>query len=591
MGNLDLTRRRAIVARSGVVLGGMCMASIFGARACIAQELPFTNESIARGIDYLPEDLRSFGCGFACVDLNNDGSPDLVLLGKQTVSSQSPFTVGIYQNNGAGFFTNRSRMNGIPSIRSATGVTAADFDNDSDLDLFITQWLEPNVLLRNEGNFQFTNVTAEYSMGVEAAGQSSCWGDFNGDGWLDLYLANRTTTNYPAPPFPQNVVRNLLYVNNQGQSFTEVGTAMGVDAELDPSFQASFFDFDRDGDPDLYLSNDKGATRGCAIRNRMWRNDNGEFVNISAASGTNGCIDAMCLAIGDFDRNRYLDMYITNIGGMTAPNYLYMNQGNGTFIDEAGSTGTRDELLAWGSVMFDYNNDGFEDIYVCHSMNANKLFRNIDGASTVEVAASMNVADTRASFTCAVADVDNDGDLDLMVSNRTGEGGIPATFRLFINHEGERRNWIKFNIVGRGPNRFGVGTQIDLRTDTIWQMREVIAGSNFKNQNDHVMHFGMNTATQADEIVVRWPKMNGQVVQRTLRNYAANRTWTIFPPEKLGDANLDGVMDSSDFFACLTCLVDSEGVIGAGCEVFDMDGSGHFDSVDFFAFLTRYFEQ
>ncbi len=589
--NLTGCRRsvvRTLTARALIV--GACAGFGIG-DACFAQpEVPFTNESVVRGIDYLPEDLRSFGCGFACVDLNNDHAPDLVILGKQTVSSQSPYTVGVYQNNGAGQFTNRSRMNGIPSGRAATGVTAADFDNDGDLDLFITCWLQPNLLLRNEGNFQFTDITAQFGLGVEAAGQSSCWGDFNGDGWLDLYLANRTTTNYPTPPFAQNLVRNLLYINNQGQSFTEVGVAMGVDADIDPSFQASFFDYDRDGDPDLYLSNDKGASRGCQIRNRMWRNDNGQFVNISASSGTDGCIDAMCLAIGDFDRNRYPDMYISNIGGSTAPNYLYMNQGNGTFIDRAAETGTRDEQLAWGSVFLDYNNDGFEDIYVCHSQNANKLFRSVGGVTTQEVAAAMSVADIRASFTCAVADVDNDGDVDLMVSNRTGEGGIPSSFRLYINHEGQRRNWMKFRVVGRGPNRFAVGTQIDLRTGSDWQLREVIAGSNFKNQNDHIQHFGMADSTHADEVIVRWPKMNGQVVSRTLRNYAANRTWVIYPPEKLGDANQDGIMYSTDFFACLTCIVGSDGVIGPSCEVFDMDGSGAFDSTDFFAFLNRLFE-
>ncbi|MGE3106862.1 MAG: CRTAC1 family protein [Phycisphaerales bacterium] len=571
------------------VAGLTIMPAVFAGsfRAAAQTELPFTSEAGARGVSYLPEDSRSFGCGFACVDLNNDGAPDLVLLGKQSVSAQSPYTIGVYQNSGAGVFTNRSTNNGIPSRRAAAGVSSADFDNDGDLDLLITCWLQANILLRNLGNFQFEDVTAAFAMGIEAAGQSSAWGDVNGDGWLDIYVANRTTTNYPAPPFPQNLVKNLFYINNQGQSFTEMAVPMGIDAGLDPSFQSSFFDFDRDGDPDLYLSNDKGASQACAIRNRMWRNDNGQFVDISAASGTNGCIDAMCLTFGDFDHNRHPDMYITNVGGGNAPNYLYMNQGDGTFIDRAAASGTSDGQLAWGSVFFDYNNDGFDDLYVCHSSSPNKMFRNIDGQVAVEVAGEMNVADPAESFTCAVADLDNDGDLDLMVSNRTGT--LPPSFKMFINHEGERRHWMKFRVVGRGANRFAVGAQIDLRVGSTWQWREVVAGSNFKNQNDLMQHFGMNDAVKADEIIVRWPRMDGQVVQRTLRGYPANRTWVIYPPEKLGDANQDGLLDSTDFFACLTCIADSGGVIGPSCEVFDMDGSGAFDSLDFFAFLHEFF--
>lgn len=573
--------------RQFLVGGGALAGLFFSVLAARGQnELPFTSEAAIRGIDYVPADQRMFGCGIACADLNNDGAPDLVLLGKNSVTTQRPYTVGVYQNDGTGHFTDRSRANGIPIGRAAAGVTAADYDGDGDLDLFITCWLQPGMLLRNDGNFQFTDVSASLGTSVEAAGQGSCWGDYDVDGWLDLYVANRTTTNYPTPPFPENRVPNLLYHNTQGSGFTETAVAMGVDAGLDPSFQPVFFDYDRDGYPDLYLSNDKGASRGCAVRNRLWHNVAGQFVDVSHASGTDGCIDAMCATVGDFDHNRLPDLYVSNIGGPLAPNYLYLNQGNGVFVDRAAQSGTDSLEIGWGSVFFDYNNDGLDDIYVAQSATPNRLYRNLDGVHTVDVAALLNVADPGPSYVCAVADVDNDGDMDILVSNRPNFEGDPANIRLFINHEGERRNWIKFRILGPGGNRFGVGAQIDVRTGATWQFREVIAGSNFKSQNDLVQHLGMNTATLADEVRVRWP--GG--AERTLRNYPVNRTWKVYPPSMLGDINLDGQMTTTDFFACLECMITAGANITTGCESFDMDGDGKLDSTDFFSFLIRFFQ-
>lgn len=549
-------------------------------------ELPFTQEAAARGCSFPTNDNRSFGTGLAFVDLDNDADPDLVVTGRTAPNASRPYTVGVFENVG-GSFIDRSANNGVPHLSAAAGVCAADYDDDGDLDLFLSCWLQPDCLLRNDGGFRFTDVTAAMGLGDDGAGQGACWGDYNNDGWLDLYVANRTGTNYPDPPFPVSTNPNRLYRNDRGRGFTEVALEVGVHAFDDPSFQASFFDFDRDGDADLYLSNDKGLSRGCAVRNRMWKNVNGELIDISSASGADGCIDAMCVAIGDWNRDRLPDLYITNL---PPGNYMYINQGNGTFADRAAEFGMLSARMDWGAVFFDYNNDACDDIYVCENANANRLFRQGDKLQAADVSGPMGVQDTGATYCCATADIDHDGDVDLAIVNSPFP---PITFsgqlRLFVNHEGERRGWAKLRVVGRSPNRFAVGAQVDIRTGGQWQMREVVAGSNFKAQNDLTLHFGLGGAEVIDEIRIKWPG-DGTGFGRTLHNYRAGRAWTLYPPERLGDSDADGSLTSVDLFAFLTCFFASDGLIDAGCEIFDMDSNGLFNSDDFFALLVRMFE-
>ena len=533
------------------------------------QAVAFTEEAIARGVSYNIEQPDTFGSGLAFVDLDNDADPDLVVIGR-TTTGVGPI-LGVYENDGAGAFIDRSvAYLQIPQLRMASGVTAADYDADGDLDLYISVWLQPNVLLRNNGNFSFTDVSAPAGLNDAGAGAGCGWGDYDGDGWLDVYVPNRTGTNLPTGE--PSMIPNRLF-RNLGGTFIDVAAALGVAEGDSRSFQASFFDFDRDADADLYLVNDKGLSSGCQWRSRFWENVGGALVDISLESRTDGCVDGMCIALGDFDRNGLQDIYVTNL---PFGNPLYLNNGDGTFTESSLNAGVGSYTTGWGSVFFDYDNDGWLDLYVCNHATANRLYENDGVWPTTDVAAAMGVATGPGeSFCVATADIDNDGDLDLAVSDRE------SRVKLYINHDGAARDWVKFRVVGRGANRFAIGANVVINAGGVSQIREVISGDNFKSQNDLTLHFGLDDAALVDAAHVVWPAG----VTRDLANLPSNQTWTLYPPERLGDADGDGAVGLSDFLALAACF---GGPLAPGCEMMDFDGDAEIGWDDWPDFLARY---
>ncbi len=541
---------------------------------------PFTEEAVARGLVYevqpypQPFGNEGSGCGFA--DLDNDGDPDAIILGAVTGS------IGIFENDGTGNFINRSFVNGVPLIPLASGFAAADYDGDGDLDLYITVWTAANVLLRNQGSFQFINVTAAAGVGDAGEGEAASFGDYDGDGWLDLYLCNYTGLVLD-PPAPKNV----LYRNLGNGAFEDVSVEQGVDDE-GYGFQSVWFDYDRDGDVDLYLSNDRGHLPPLFANNQLWRNDNGNLVNVSAGSGADLGLFSMGVACGDFDGNRWPDLYCTNIAGyIDGFNPLFLNQGDGTFVESSEPAGVDLWVTSWGAIFFDFDNDGRQDLYVNTQFASNALFHNDGGFPCAEITLEAGVAgsvgtcplpgDCNASFSSAIADVDSDGDLDLLMNN------LGTNVELYINHEGDLRNSIRFQLVGQAPNHFGVGARVDVRFGSVWQFQEVLAGGNgYLGQNELTLHFGADQAGTADEVLVSWP---GGKTTRTLTNMPVGHTWQLFPPEDLGNADGNNTIDLADFGVMSACY---GAAVQPGCEVMDLDGDGTIGMSDFEAFLKIY---
>lgn len=530
-----------------------CLLSLFC--SLVAAQTPFTEEAIPRGINYPTTGLFPYGHGVALVDLDDDGDPDVIIVG------QHDGVIGLYENLGDGTFDNRSFDSGVPRLPQASGVIVGDYDGDGDLDLFVSALGAPDLLLRSNGRFDFSNATLSAGLGDDGLGHGPAWGDFDGDGWLDLFVANYTEgLNNPS----------RLYRNLADGTFDEVLQERGV-VDFGMTFQGVLFDYDRDGDADLYVSNDRC---GVGQSNRLWQNQNGTFVDVTDASGAGACIFSMGVAVGDFDGNLTQDIYVTNLPD---GNPLYLNAGDGTFVESSVLAGVASFATGWGAVFFDFDNDGYQELYVCNEFGPNRLYDHDGSWPASDLAAGLGVAETvRNSYGVAVGDIDLDGDQDLLVSNAADR------VRLFINHTGQAKRWVRLQVAGHGANRFGIGTIVEIRTGTHRQMREVIAGSNYKSQNELTLHFGLDVATVVDEVRINWP----QGSTRTLINLPADATWTLYPPEALGDGDLDGDLDPRDFFVFFGCY--NAGTFASGCEMMDLDGDADVDDADHAAFMAIY---
>ncbi|MFQ5414692.1 MAG: CRTAC1 family protein [Phycisphaerae bacterium] len=552
--------RRRVACGSWAVVAlavvGVLAAGAFG-------QAPFTEEAQARGISFVTAQALGDGAGVAFADLDGDGDADVVLVGN------ADGVVGVYENDGAGYFVDHSGSSGIGPAVDTMGVVAGDYDRDGDLDLYISRRLQPNLLLRNEGGFVFTDVSA--AAGVADAGWSSgcAWGDFDNDGWLDLYVANMGSVTNPDDP-------DRLFHNLGDGTFDEVSVSVGVDLGDELTYQAVFFDYDHDGDADVYLANDKGLDCAYGRQNHLFENVGGLFVDVTKPSGTEACVNAMCIAVGDFDGNTHQDLYVTNT---PEGNALMLNQGGGVFERFEHQAGVSSYAVGWGSVFLDYDNDGHLDLYVCNMNAPNRLYRHDGTFPCADMSSVLGVDVGGLSYAVATADIDADGDLDLLVQNHD------EPMRLFINHEDGERRWIKFDVVGEGPARFAVGAIVDVRTGDVWRTREVIAGSNYKSQNDIVQHFGLGDAAIVDAVEVMWP--GGAT--RTLSQLPADHTWRVYPVDKLGDADHDGDRDAGDFAVLAGCMAGvAVGSLEPGCEVMDFDGGCQVDLVDFAAFQNGF---
>ncbi len=514
----------------------------------------FVEQGFQKGLNYLiGSPHEQLGAGLALVDLNNSGRLDAVVLGAANG------LVGIYEQLPTGQFANRSFAAGIGPMASASGVSAADYNGDGLLDLFISGWMTPGRLLRNNGNFTFSDVTAQAGVSFVAPSLASVWSDVDSDGWLDLYVAVRTGTF-------QNWTTNKLLRNNGDGTFTEMAAALGVDCGIDPSLLAVFFDYDRDGLDDLYVGTDKGSPGGW--KNRLFRNDGGTFTEVTTQANAKAHIECMGFAVGDINFDGFFDVYMTN---NLLGNLLLVNDGGGGFTDQTAAAGMGSFDYGWATVFADFDNDTHLDTYVCNQVGPNQLYHGTPAWPMAEIAPSAGVALTGQSYALAVGDVDGDGRLDMLVDH------MGNRVKLYLNRSEGTGRFARFRVVGQGANTFAVGAQLDLRTGERWQARQIHAGSNYKATNEYVVHVGLGDAQMIDEMVVRWPATGDE---RRLTNVPADRQWTIHPPERLGDADGDGRFRRGDAWALFRAMTGPGVALAPGREIFDLDGDFDIDADD-----------
>ena len=504
------------------LLGLLIIFSLIGRRGtAVAQDSSplFVNVSQRAGItDNRVGEEKVIGQAWG--DYDNDSFPDLYVTdhnGRNT----------LYHNNGDGTFTVPELADKVALPTSYSGgASFVDYNNDGWRDLYVLNWGQ-NVLYRNVAGVMFVDVTEKAGVGDVGNGKTAAWGDFDQDGHVDLYVANWAC--YPDCGRPSTGDRDRLYHNNGDGTFTDISSALSSKI-VGAGFVASFTDYDNDGDLDIYLVNDEFIN---PVGNGLWRNDGPGcdgwcFTDVSQESGADAQVMGMGLATADYDNDGDQDFYFSNAGPMT----LLQNQGNGTFTNVAALAGVETpNSIGWGSIFFDYDNDGWQDLYLAVSEAANDdgtprnpLFHNNQDGSFADVSDISGVSDPGSTLGAAYADYDRDGRLDLLVGN-TDSGYV-----LYRNEStgGGNNHWFALDLLGAGPvNRDAIGSRVFVTTiDGQTRMQEVICGSSLGAGNELSLHFGLGDNPEIAELVVVWPDGERQVFE----NVAANRRVSLSYP-------------------------------------------------------------
>ncbi len=402
------------------------------------------------------------GKGVAFADVNGDGFVDLYVSNKGGANK-------LYLNSGNGSFNDvtASAGAGIDSPGFTMGSVFGDYDGDGDVDLYLATGgqyeIEANRLFANNGDGTFTDVTAEAGVGLKAFTYSASFADYDNDGDLDLYCANYGVG-----------AKNVLFANNGDGTFTDVTDAAGV-GDKSWSWMGVWSDIDNDGDVDLYVVNGRYPV---GEPNKLFvNNGNGTFTESAAAAGISDANWGLGASFGDVDNDGDFDLFVSNyIGG----NNLYLNDGKGAFTKASGQIAVGEEGWGKGPTFGDIDNDGDLDLYEGDCKLANQMYIN-DGKGNFT-----NVADAQPQLKCATvrtkgtafADVDNDGDLDLYVINWGAEN------KLYLNNQNDK------NFVKIGGLDFGAKVAL-YDGDQLVGLREIKSATGFCAQEPAVAHFGV----------------------------------------------------------------------------------------------------
>lgn len=489
--------------------------------------------------------LETTSGGVALFDYDGDGWLDIYLVNGGSLEivrrQKPPVKNRLFRNKRDGTFedvTEKARVAGNGAW--GMGVVVGDYDNDGWDDLYVTNF-GPNILYRNNSDGTFTDVTAKAGVGDPRYSTGAAFGDYDGDGDLDLFVANYVdvdVNNLPEPggkniegtnfciyrgvpvmcgPRGLKGAGDTLYRNNGDGTFTDVSRQAGVD---DPKgyygFQPIWCDVDNDSDLDLYVAND-------STPNYLYLNNgDGTFKEVGYPSGTavneEGREQAsMGVAVGDYDGDGLMDFYVTNFSDDT--NTLYHNDGGGNFTDLTFQSGLGEPTLpylGWGTAFFDFDNDGDLDLFAAnghvypevdkHDFGMSYKQRNLlfehDGRgkfTEIGLQSGPGLAVVKCSRGAAFGDIDNDGDIDIVINN------MDDTPTLLRNDGGNRSHWLGFKLVGTKSHRRAINARVRLRVGERWQTGEVFSGCSYLSQNDFRLHFGLGQAVKVDEIEIRWP--------------------------------------------------------------------------------------
>ena len=444
-------------------------------------------QSIHFSASSLPIASEGYGHGASFGAFTRNGRPSLFVIAYDAPNN-------LYDNIGASFRDIAEQAGVQFGTAHDRGMASADYDNDGDTDIYISAGYTGNVFWRNNGDDTYSDITSESGTSLNGQGQGVAWGDFNSDGWLDLFVA-------------QTDGGNRMYINNGGGSFYENS---GGFISQSASIQPVAFDINEDGYTDILVTRTGGSS------NLLYLNGGGGGFGEQGNQWGIGAASADCqgAAVGDYDRDGDLDVFICNFGG---DNLLFRNTG-GHFDEVGGAAGIRaggDRNR--GAVFGDFNDDGWPDIYVTRD-GANQLFHNNGNGTFTEVGAAAGANDSNSGYSPSIADYDNDGDLDVFFTN-TGQPSI------LMENLGPSNNWLEVRLRGTESNSNGIGAKLTAWMNGRPQAQAIIAGQGYVGTgSDLTAHFGLGSNSLLDSLVVRWPSG----VQDKYYRLAANQKLSLF---------------------------------------------------------------
>ena len=525
----------------------------------IAQKAGLTMRNVFGGVSTKKYIIETTGTGVAIFDYDNDGWPDIFIVNGTTLDDTFPAgqvpTNRLYRNNHDGTFSDVTQKAGLARSGWGQGVCIGDYDNDGNEDLYVTYYGK-NVLYHNNGNGTFTDVSEKAGV----AGSGRAWGtgcafvDYDRDGHLDLMVANYVDFDLSKAPQPGDgencrwkgapvmcgprglpTASNSLYRNRGDGTFENVTTKAHIDqTDGHYAFSVTTVDYDDDGWPDIFVACD--STASILYHN----NRDGTFKDVAVVSGAAYNEDGRSQAgmgstAGDYDGDGRLDIFKTNFSDDTAT--LYRNNGDGTFDDVtyAAGLGRNTQYLGWGTMFFDFDNDGWPDLLLVNGhvypevdsehlgssfQEPRVLYHNNGNGTFTDISASAGPAITTpiSSRGLAIGDLWNDGHLSAVISN------MNAAPSLLVNQVHNTNHWMAVRLTGRvttsgaklapvaaavasptfRSSRDAIGARIRVKVGSRILVDEVRSGSSFDSNNDIRVHFGLGTATKVDWIEVRW---------------------------------------------------------------------------------------
>ncbi len=499
----------------------------------------FTDITRAAGISFLhvssPEKryiVESMSGGVALLDYDNDGYLDIYFVNSLTVDlvkSNKKTKSALYRNNRDGTFTDVAGKAGVADISWGMGAAVGDYNNDGFVDIYVT-CVGPNHLLKNNGDGTFTNVTRTARVGDPRWSAGAAFVDYDHDGKLDLFVSNYVAFDFnklpefgvgklcqykgvPVQCGPRGLPGDgdTLYRNNGDGTFTDVTNKAGV-SDPDGYYGMGVIcsDFNDDGLIDIFVAND-------STPNFLYQNKgDGTFKEVGFISGTavneNGSEQgSMGVTVADYDHDGKFDLFVTNFDDDY--NTLYHGDGQMSFTDLSYNAKVAADSLpfvGWGTKFFDYDNDGWVDLFVANGhvypqipnyRQRNLFHKNNRDGTFSEIGAQLGSAliEKRVGRGVAFGDLDNDGDVDIVINNLDG---VPQVLR---NEAENANNSVLIKLIGGPSNRDGIGARVRVVSSDLTQIDEVRSGDSYISQSDLRLHFGLEKRTKIAVIEIRWP--------------------------------------------------------------------------------------